>query len=182
VRLENGEPEIDGWGSIAGLCHLFVSSGQTERAESMARELLDLGVRHAVPRAERLALHFLADCPLVSGDYPEAERRYLLALAHARAAGIRLRVPTELLGVAMSASGQGDPARAVRLAAAAYAEADAIGTGSDHWWNKMQEWFIGGARAQLTPEELEAAERAGREANFDSVLDEVLGTEAETDA
>ena len=46
----------------------------------------------------------------------------------------------------------------------------------------MQEWFIGGARAQLAPDELEAAERAGREANFDSVLDEVLGTEAETDA
>jgi hypothetical protein len=82
----------------------------------------------------------------------------------------------------MSASGQGDAIRAVRLAAAAYAQADAIGKGSNHWWNKMQEWFIGGARAQLTPEELEAAERAGREANFDSVLDEVLGTEAETDA
>ena len=182
VRRENGEPEIAGWASMAGLWHLFVSSGQTARAESMARELLDLGVRHAVPRAERLALHFLADCPLVSGDYPEAERRYLLALAHARAAGIRLGVPTELLGVAMSASGQGDPARAVRLAAAAYAEADAIGMFTDHWWNKMQEWFIGGARAQLTPEEVEAAERAGREASFDSVLDEVLGTEAEPDA
>ena len=182
VRRENGEPEIAGWASMAGLCHLFVSSGQTARAESMARELLDLGVRHAVPRAERLALHFLADCPLVSGDYPEAGRRYLLALAHARAAGIRPAVPTELLGVAMSASGQGDPARAVRLAAAAYAEADAIGMFTDHWWNKMQEWFIGGARAQLTPEEVEAAERAGREASFDSVLDEVLGTEAEPDA
>jgi predicted ATPase/class 3 adenylate cyclase len=177
VRGENGDPEIEGWGSMAGLCHLFVSSGQTEQAESMARELRDLGVRHAVPRAEQLALHFLADCPLVSGDYPEAEQRYLRALAHARASGLPRRVVDELLGVAMSASGQGDPARAVRLAAAAYAEADVIGKGSDHWWNKMQEWFIGGASAQLTPDDLEAAELAGRDLPFDAVLDEVLGVE-----
>jgi hypothetical protein len=143
----------------------------------MARELLDLGVRHAVPRAEQLALHFLADCPLVYGDYPESERRYIRALEHARAAGLPRRVVDELLGVAMSASGRGDPTRAVRLAAAAYAEADAIGKGSDWWWNRMQEWFIGGARAQVTPAELEEAERAGRDADFDAVLDEVLGTE-----
>ena len=35
----------------------------------------------------------------------------------------------------------------------------------------MQEWFIGGARAQLAPKELEAAERAGKEADLDAVLD-----------
>ena len=174
VRRENGDSEIEGWGSMAGLCHLFVSSGQTEQAESMARELLDLGVRHAVPRAEQLALHFLADCPLVYGDYPEAERRYVRALAHARAAGLPRRVVDEVLGVAMSASGQGDVTRAVRLAAAAYAEAELIGKGSDEWWKKMQEWFIGGARAQLAPAALQAAERAGADVPFDAVLDEVL--------
>jgi predicted ATPase/class 3 adenylate cyclase len=182
VRDENGDPKIDGWGSMAGLCHLFVSSGQTEDAESMARELLDLGARHAVPRAEQLALHFLADSPLVSGDYAEAERRYLRALVHARASRLPRRIVDELLGVAMSASGQGDARRAVRLAAAAYAEADAIGKGSDQWWNRMQEWFIGGARAQLTREELEAAELAGQGVPFEAVLDEVLGVEGEPDA
>jgi predicted ATPase/class 3 adenylate cyclase len=182
VRHESGDPEIDGWGAMAGLCHLFVSSGQTEQAESMARELLDLGARHGVPRAEQLALHFLADCPLVYGDYPEAERRYVRALKHARAFGLPRRCVDELLGIAMSLSGQGDVARATRLAAAAYAERDALGQSHDDWWTKMQEWFIGGARAQLAPEELEAAERAGREADFDAVLDEVVGTESEPDA
>jgi hypothetical protein len=48
---------------------------------------------------------------------------------------------------------------------------------STHFWTKLQEWFIGGARAQLTPKELEAAERAGRAVCFDDILDEVLGTE-----
>ncbi|MBM2822288.1 MAG: Adenylate/guanylate cyclase protein [Thermoleophilia bacterium] len=83
----------------------------------------------------------------------------------------------ELLGVAMSAAGQGDWARAVRLAAAAYAEKEVLEMESDRWWSGLQERYIGGARAQLAPEELEAAERAGRAASFDAVLDEVLGTE-----
>jgi hypothetical protein len=39
----------------------------------------------------------------------------------------------------------------------------------------MQERHIGGARARLTRDEVEKAERAGTEASFDAVLDEVLG-------
>ena len=182
VRRENGMPEIDGWASMAGLCHLFVSSGAIASAESMALELRELGASHDARQAEQLALHFLADCALVAGDYLEAERRYLRALEHARASGLPRRCVDELLGAAMAVSGQGDVARAVRLAASAYAEGEVLGKSSDHWWSKMQEWFIGGARAQLTPAELGATEREGRQADFDAVLDEVLGTETESDA
>jgi hypothetical protein len=124
---------------------------------------------------QQLALHFLADCPLVAGDYAEAERRYLRALGYARTAGLPGRATDEVLGVAMSLAGQGDSARAVRLAAAAYAEQEALGKESDHWWRTMQERLIGGARIQLTPDELEQADRVGRETPFDAVLDEVLG-------
>ena len=177
VRRQAGAPELDGWQSLAGLCHALVASGEIEHAEPAARELQALGARYAARRAEQVALHFLADCPLVGGDYPEAEHRYLRALAYARTSGLPRRCVDELLGVAMSTAGRGDCARAVRLAAAAYAEKDVLEMESDYWWSKMQEWFIGGARAQLTPEELEAAERAGRAASFDAVLDEVLGTE-----
>jgi tetratricopeptide (TPR) repeat protein len=182
VRREHGMAEIDGWGSMAGLCHLFVSSGEVAAAESMALDLQELGARHEARRAEQLALHFLADCPLVAGNYPEAERRYLRALEHARAYSLPRRCVDELLGVAMSLSGQGDVAQATRLAASAHAKGEAMGQSHDHWWTKMQEWFIGGARAQLAPAELEAAERAGREADFEAVLDEVLGTKPEPDA
>jgi predicted ATPase/class 3 adenylate cyclase len=182
VRREKGEPEIEGWGSMAGLCHLFVSSGEIEQAESMAQELRELGARHEASRAEQLALHFLADCRLIAGDYCEAERRYLRALAHARDSQLPRRCVDELLGVAMSASGQEDIARAVRLASAAYAEAQVLGKSSDHWWTTMQEWFIGGARAQLTAGELEAAECAGLGVPFEAVLDEVLCVERESDA
>jgi len=176
VRREAGASELDGWGSLAGLCHVFVTPGEIERAEETARELYELATRHGHRQAEQLALHFLADCPLIGGNYAEAEERYLRALACARDAGLPRRCLDELLGIAMSAAGQEDYVRAVRLAAAACAEKEALGKESDAWWAKMQEWFIGGARALLDPRELEESERTGRAAPFDAVLDEVLET------
>ena len=174
VRRRASAPEHEGASSRAGLCHVLIALGEVGRAEAMAMELL----RTAKPEAslmQQLGLHFLADCPLVAGDYVEAERRYLRALAYGRGAGLVGRCTDEVIGVAMSLAGQGDAARAVRLAAAAYAEQEAIGKGSDHWWSKMQEWFIGGARAQLSEDKLEQAERTGRETSFEAVLDELLG-------
>jgi predicted ATPase/class 3 adenylate cyclase len=175
ILQESGAPELEGSGCVAGLCHVFVASGRTKRAEAAARELLTLTSTSDASLIHELALHFLADCPLVDGDYPEAERRYRRALAFARSAGLVVRATDEVLGVAMALAGQGDSTRALRLAAAAYAEQEAIGKGSDHWWRTMQERLIGGARAHLGPDEAETAERAGRGLAFDAALDEVLG-------
>jgi hypothetical protein len=46
----------------------------------------------------------------------------------------------------------------------------------DHWWITLQEQHIGGARTYLGPDEAGKAERAGRDASFDAVVDEVLGS------
>jgi len=180
VRREAGAPDLEGAGSLAGLCQLLVSSGEVARVEPAARELYELGERCGSRDTQGDALHYLADCPLIAGDYAEAEVRYARALGFARGSGIPSQCANELLGVAMSTAGQGNHARAVRLAAAAYAKKEALGLPRGkpgHFWTRLQEWFIGGARAQLTPEELEAAERAGEEVPFDAVLDEVLGAE-----
>ena len=181
LREQVGAPELEGARAMAGMCQLLVSQGQVERVEPLARDLYELGDRYEANRVQQSALHYLADCPLIGGDYSEAETRYLRALAHARDSGILGMCVEELRGVAMSAAAQGDLARGVRLAAAAEAQGESIGiagrTSPTHFWTKLQEWFIDGARAQLTPEELEAAERAGKEAPFDAVLDEVLGSE-----
>jgi tetratricopeptide (TPR) repeat protein len=181
LRRQAGASELEGSRSLGGLCQVLVSLGEIERAEPMAQDLYRLGVRYEALRPQQSALHYLADCPLIGGDYAEAESRYIRAVAHARSSGILVMCATDLLGVAMSTAGRGEHARAVRLAAAAYAQLEAFGVTDDqsptHFWTKLQEWFIGGARAQLAPDELEAAERAGRELPFDAVLDEVLGTE-----
>ncbi len=178
LRSQAGGGEFEGWIALAGLCLLLIAQGEIEGAEVKAQKLEQLGARYEAPRPRQLGLHFLADRPLVGGDYPEAERRYLRALAYARRSELAHSCPNELLGVAMSAAGQGDHPRAVRLAAAAYAQQELLGLGNNRWWSTMQERLVGKARAQLEPEQAEAAERAGRAAPFDALLDEVLGTEA----
>jgi len=182
LRRQAGAPELLEARSLGGLCELLVAAGEIEAAERRAQELYELAGHYEDRETQHGALHHLADCPLIGGDYEKAERRYARALAHARDYGFLRSCPTELLGVAMSVAGQEDHARAVRLAGAAYAQREAFGiTGPSPvlFWNRLQEWFIGGARASLTPEEAERAERAGREAPFDEVVDEVLGERAE---
>ena len=177
LRERAAAPNLEGVGALAGLCQLLVASGEIEHVEQMARELLEIGRRHGNLDTQGDGLHFLADCPLIGGDYAEAEKRYLRALAHARDAGILAQCPTELIGVAMSAAGQGHLARAVRLATAAHVQREALGlqpVNPAHWWVQLQQRFIGGARTNLSPEEVEVAERAGRETSFEAVLDEVL--------
>jgi predicted ATPase/class 3 adenylate cyclase len=177
LRRLAGAPQLEAR-SLAGLCQLLVSTGEIERVEPMARELYELGRRYGDPETQADALHYLADCPLIRGDYAEAENRYIRALAHARSSGFVMQCPVELLGVAMSTAGRGDHARAVRLAAAAHAQREAFGitaVSPVRFWSRLQERFIGGARAHLGPDEAEEAERAGREASFEAVLDEVLG-------
>ncbi len=182
VRSLAGGVGLEGWQALAGLCLLLVAQGEIGEATVKAGELEQLAARYEAPRPRELALHFRADCALVGGDYPEAERRYLRALAYARASGLLIPCTNELLGVAMSAAGQGTHSRAVRLAAAAYAQQQLLGAGSQRWWTTIQERLIGGARAQLGREELEQAENAGRTASFEAVLDEVLGIETAADA
>ena len=173
-----GVPDVEGASARAGLCHLLVASGEIVRAEATAQELLDVASSSQRSFMRELALHFLADCPLVAGDYAESERRYLRALSYARSAGLPGRATDEVLGVAMSLAGQGDSARAVRLAAAAHAEQEKLGMDSDRWWRSMQDRLIGGARMSLTPDELQRASRIATETPFDDLVDEVLASES----
>jgi predicted ATPase len=178
LRREAGAPEIDTGQSLAGLCQVLMASGDTEHLETMANDLFDLGTRYDSQRIQQSALAYLADRALISGEFAEAERRYRRALAHARSAGISVQCPSKLIGIAMSASARGDNARAVRLAAAARAELKALGvTATNPYWERLQDRFIGAARAQLAPGELAHAELAGTQTPFDAVLDEVLGAE-----
>jgi len=87
LRRQAGAPPQLEARSLAGLCQLFVSSGEIERAEPLAQQLQEVATRYEDRDTQGDALHYLADCALIGGDYSEAEDRYLRALAHARRSG-----------------------------------------------------------------------------------------------
>jgi predicted ATPase/class 3 adenylate cyclase len=175
VRRAAGSPDVRGLAARAGLCHVLVARSETGRAAQVAAELLTIARTHDATLMEQLALHFLADCPLVDGDYAEAERRYLRALAFARDAGLVGRATDEVLGVAMARAGLQRSADALRLAACAHAKQVEIGKGTDAWWASMQDRLLGLARTQLSDVDRENAESTGRETSFDSLTHELVG-------
>ena len=172
-----GLPVAHGLSARAGLCHVLVARGETAAAAGVAADLLAQARREDAVYMEQLALHFLADCPLIDGDWTQAEARYRRALAYAREAGLVGRMTDELLGVAMALAGAGRSADAVRLAAAARRKQAESGKVPDAWWRGMQDRLIGGARARLTDDEREATEREGATRGFDAVVDDLLAAE-----
>ena len=173
-----GSPELHTLSARAGLCHVLVARSETAAAATVAAELLEIARRHEAAYMEELALHFLADCPLVDGDFPVAEDRYRRALAFARSAGLVGRATDEVLGIAMALAGLSDAVRAVRIAAAAHAKQRELGKEPDAWWRSTQDRLLGAARAALTDADREAAEDDGQAAGFDRVVDELLAADA----
>lgn len=168
------EPEAHGLGSRAGLCHIFVAQGDTSRAASEARELLAIARRNQAVYMQELALHFLADCPLVDGLYEESERAYRTALRHAHEAGLIGRATDEVLGIAMSLAGQGQAAAALRIAASAHVKQRDIAMSTDRWWQSMQDRLLGGARRDLGAADAEQVEQEGAETPFDHIVERLL--------
>jgi predicted ATPase len=178
LREQMGAPVIDGLRASGQLCHVLVATGDIDRAEPRAIELYEMTADYPGHPIRQLALHFLADCALLRGDFAEAEQRYLRSLAYARTWKLVYRLTDEVLGFAMSTAGRGDHPRAVRLATAALAEDAALGfSPGDNWWTKLQDRFIGAARLRLAPTDLERAERQGRAVPFEVILDEIVGSD-----
>ena len=168
------EPEAHGLGSRAGLCHIFVAQGNTSRAAAEARELLAIARRNQAVYMQELALHFLADCPLVDGRYEESERAYRTALQYAHEAGLIGRETDEVLGVAMSLAGQGQAAAALRIAASAHVKQREIAMSTDRWWQSMQDRLLGDARRDLGATDGEQVEQEGAETPFDHIVERLL--------
>ena len=176
-----GAPELQAAESLTSLAHLHIAMGDVERAEPMVRRLFEVG-RRSDSRLEQVALHYLADLPLIGGEFAEAERRYRHALASARRLQMSTQVTNEVLGVAMALAGQGRDEPALRLAAAAHARRRALGLPGRylHWWDEQQQRHFGAARERLGATRAAEAEAAGESADFDSVVDQVLASGAKS--
>jgi tetratricopeptide (TPR) repeat protein len=145
-----------------GLLQVLVSIGELEEVERMSPEALEVARSLGDLRSEHFAVHFLADCALIRGDCAVAERGYQHALALAVELGDRSETAVEIQGVAMSAAGQSQAERALRLAGAAAAEFDALGIDLSgiRFWSELLARYIGRVRAEFGADEAWEAGRA----------------------
>ena len=135
----------------SALCQLLVVEGDVERAEGLATAILDTSPESDT-NAKRTAMHFLADCALLAGDFDRALERYAAAVDANWSLGVRAQTIIELQGVAMSAAGRGDARAALQLGAATDRLFESLGVvilGAASWWRLLIARHLSAARTQL---------------------------------
>ena len=158
--------------ALVGVAQVLVALGEVERAETISHELLERA--GGDPRTEHFAYHFLADCALVRGDAVEAEKRYRQSLRAALPLGDVIETSFEVQGVAMAAAGNGDPVRALRLAASVEALWESLGIKiSIAFWDGLLDRYLRPARDQLGAQ-ADAVWAEGRAFEFDDAVDLAL--------
>lgn len=159
--------------SLLAVCQIRVIKGDVDEAEPIGEALYREAVESGDHRPQVLALHLLADCALIRCDYEMSEQRYARAVVFSWADGVRVAAAEEMQGVALSASGQGDYTRALRLAGAAEAEWERLGAGYRYaFWVQLVERHLGRARAALGPEASEAAWQLGWSTPFEEAVED----------
>jgi len=161
--------------ALVGVCQVLVALGEVTRAGALSLELLERAAGD--PRTEHFAYHFLADCALIRGDTAEAEMRYRQSLQAALPLGDVIETSVEVQGVAMAVAGNGDPARALRLAGAVEALWESLGVSfSIAFWDALLERYIGAARAEFA-EEADEMWAEGHGLAFDDAVELALKLE-----
>jgi predicted ATPase/class 3 adenylate cyclase len=158
--------------ALVGVAQVLVAMGEVERAETISYELLERAGDD--PRTEHFAYHFLADCALVRGDTVEAEQRYRQSLRAALPLGDVIETSFEVQGVAMAVAGNGDPQKALRLAASVEALWESLGISiSIVFWVGLLDRYLGPAREQLGAD-AETVWADGRALDFDDAVELAL--------
>ena len=162
-----------------GLLQMLVAVGDVETVERLAPQSLAESRRLGDPRGEHFAHHFLADASLIKGDAATAEDRYRDALRAALALADRIEIVFEVQGIAMSKALRSQHSAAIRLAAAAQTELDALGADVSgvQFWNDLQRRCLGPSRDALGEVEAERIDAEGRALGLDAAAAEALQSE-----
>ena len=181
LRLQQaiGDPLLVNRARI-GLLQVLVGLGELDLVEPMAREALAVAERTHDVRSEHLAHHFLADCLLIRGDCGNALPQYRRSLVLAVEINDRAEIAAEVQGIAMATAGCGQPARALRLAAAAAVEFDAlaIDLSGMSFWTALLDRYLGQARSALGEDAANAAWEEGQRTGFEYAIALALDAEA----
>jgi predicted ATPase/class 3 adenylate cyclase len=163
--------------SLAGVCQMFVVTGQFERAEPLARELY-ASMRDSEDVVFMCAAdHYLADCAMDRQDYTLAEQHRLSALETALASETVMQQAIEIHGLALTAAGLGRDEDALRFEGAAAAKYEELGTSLAllPLFATWRERDLGAARARLGEPRATAAFDEGRAMTWDQAVELALG-------
>jgi tetratricopeptide (TPR) repeat protein len=170
-----GDPYLVNRAMVA-LAQALVALHRVDEARPMAQQIIEFSSAHGDERNEHFGWHFLADCALVEHNCDESLDLYRRSLVLARKGGDRLEISFEVQGVAMSLSGLGDAARALRLAGAAHVEWKRLGIDLHiRFWDELLNEYLGRARRRLDGAEAERAWDVGMRMSFDAAIDDALG-------
>jgi len=158
------------------VCQALVSLKQLDEVRPLAEQILIDSKLLDQPLVTRMGYHFLADYDLMKGNFQEAEFKYGEALKAAHESGNMLFVGIELLGVAMSVSGQQRYAKAMRLCAAitdltltaGYIDPAQL---SLEFWAELVQIHIVQIREKLGKEELIDYEEEGKSMSLETALE-----------
>ncbi|MQA87164.1 MAG: tetratricopeptide repeat protein [Streptosporangiales bacterium] len=145
------------------LAELRLAQDDTERAERILSELLDLSERLRDPQARAYALYGLGTVRLRGGEHAPARRTLVQALSLAREAGERLLQVPVLLALSELHRGRDEPEQAVAVAAEALAIADELRT---PLWRARALHVLGSAQHAAGDPAAAEATRRGAKALF----------------
>ncbi len=160
----------------------LVASKKTQEARPLVKKALKMAEELDNLYLIMISHHMLGDCELMEGKYYEAEQEYSLSLKATLKYGDRSYSCMEMTGLAMSVSGQGRLAKALRLNATVNKTASLSG----YWipeevpqvfWQELIQKHIVGARKILGEELTSKTEQEGRSMSFDESVQYALSIE-----
>jgi tetratricopeptide (TPR) repeat protein len=164
--------------ALLAVCQALVSLGKVDTAEPKLQHALSIALSQQEPRDINLAYHLLADSALMRGDMLLAERLYAHNLRWAIAHGDEVRAYLEVEGMAMSVAGQSRSVKALRLAGAATAHSEALGSHiSAVFWEELKRRYLGKAREELGAEVAAMSRERGEQTEFREAVAYALDVE-----
>jgi hypothetical protein len=161
--------------SLAGVCQMFVVTGQFERVEPLAVEL-DASMGDSEDVVNMCAAdHYLADCALHRRDYALAEQHQLSALETALTSENVMQQTIEILGLALTAAGLGRDEDALSLEGAVETKWNELGVSDAVSFKAWRERDLGAARARLGEPRANTAFDEGRAMTWDQAVELALG-------
>ncbi|MFC2090389.1 NB-ARC domain-containing protein [Bacteroidota bacterium] len=168
----------------SSLCQSLLSLKRNDEVIKVAKEMELAAEKYDQPMISRLAHHFQADCYLIEGKFKESEEKYIKALEYANSAGNAFFVGIELVGVAMSVSGQLKYAKAIRLCTAATELSQKAGYIDPaklllRFWVEQVNLHINELRKKLPEDQLSRYEEEGRMLDLEEAISYARDTRKE---